>query len=127
MPRPRRRAVCARRLANDPLARQVRIKLAHRQHPDLVGVSDDGQLGIGFVDGQIGLEIFELKPHLAELLGRATKGLAVEAIDLQLQALDAKCGLGTLSSQLLIPFGDGDVPRRNGRFQKGDPGEEISD
>ncbi|WP_192258063.1 hypothetical protein [Mesorhizobium caraganae] len=45
---------------------------------------------------------------------------------LQLQALDAKCGLGALSPKLLIAFGDGDVTGRNGRLQKGDPSEEIS-
>ncbi|MER8811224.1 hypothetical protein [Mesorhizobium australicum] len=65
--------------------------------------------------------------HLAELLGGAAEGLAVEAIDPQLQAMDAKRGLGTLSSQLLIPFGNGDVAGGNGRLQKGDPSEEISD
>ncbi|WP_434725412.1 hypothetical protein [Mesorhizobium sp. RIZ17] len=32
--------------------------------------------------------------------------------------------VGALSSKLLITFGDGDS--RNGRFQKRDPGEEIS-
>lgn len=120
------RAACARGLANDPIARQVRVELAHRQHSDLVGVSDDGQIDIGHAGGEIGLEIFESEPHLAQLLGRAAEGLAVEAIDLQLQALDAKCGLGALSSKLLITFGDGDVTGRNGRLQKGDPGEEIS-
>ncbi|WP_287347233.1 hypothetical protein [Mesorhizobium sp.] len=79
--------------------------------------------------GEIGLVIFEFEQHLAQLLGRAAEGLAVEAIDLQLQlqALDAKCGLGALSSQLLIAFGDGGVTGRNGRLQKRDPGEEISD
>ncbi|WP_292365558.1 hypothetical protein [Mesorhizobium sp.] len=56
----------------------------------------------------------------------AAEGLAVEAIDPQLQALDAKCGLGALSAQLLIAFGDGGVTGRNGRLQKRDPGEEIS-
>ena len=121
------RAACARRLANDPLARQVRVELAHRQHPDLVGVSDNRPLGIGHAGDEIGLDIVEFEQHLAQLLGRPTEGLAVEAIDLQLQALDAKCGLGTLSSQLLIPFGDGGVTGRNARLQKGDPGEEISD
>ncbi|OHV62990.1 hypothetical protein LCM4577_32860 [Mesorhizobium sp. LCM 4577] len=94
--------------------------------PDLVGVGDDGQLGLGRAGGEIGLEIFEFEQHLTQLLGRASEGLAVEAIDPQLQALDAKCGLGALSAQLLIAFGDGDVAGSNGRFQKCDPGEEIS-
>ncbi|WP_352613641.1 hypothetical protein [Mesorhizobium sp. M0239] len=40
--------------------------------------------------------------------------------------MDAKRGLGALSSQLLIPFGDGGVAGGNGRLQKGGPGEEIS-
>ncbi|BCG97378.1 hypothetical protein MesoLj131a_62420 [Mesorhizobium sp. 131-2-1] len=120
------RAACARRLANNALARQVGVELAHRQHPDLVGVSDDGRLDIGHAGSYIGLEIFELEQHLAQLLGRAAEGFAVEAIDLQLQALDAKRGLGALSSQLLIAFGDGGVTGRNGRLQKRDPGEEIS-
>nr|WP_287100163.1 hypothetical protein [Mesorhizobium sp.] len=111
---------------NDPLARQVGVELTHRQHPDLVGVSDDGQLNIGHAGGEIGLDIFELEQHLPQLLGRAAEGVAVEAIDLQLQALDAKCGLGALCSKLLITFGEGDVTGRNRRLQKGDPGEEIS-
>ncbi|MER8734578.1 hypothetical protein NKH28_33245 [Mesorhizobium sp. M1227] len=64
---------------------------------------------------------------MAELLGGAAEGLAVEAIDPQLQAMDAKRGLGALSSQLLITFGNGDVTGTNGRLQGGDPGEEISD
>ncbi|MER9625801.1 hypothetical protein NKI98_31000 [Mesorhizobium sp. M0222] len=63
---------------------------------------------------------------MAQLLGGAAEGFAVEAIDLQLQALDAKRGLGALSSNLLIAFGDRDVTRRNSPFQKRDPGEEIS-
>ncbi|WP_210214812.1 hypothetical protein [Mesorhizobium sp. M1A.F.Ca.ET.072.01.1.1] len=63
---------------------------------------------------------------MAQLLGRASEGLAVEAIDPQLQALNAKCGLRALSAQLLIAFGDGDVTGRNGRLQKRDPGKEIS-
>ncbi|WP_179293685.1 hypothetical protein [Mesorhizobium sp. WSM3882] len=50
----------------------------------------------------------------------------VEAVDPQLQALDAKCGLGALSTQLLVAFGNGDVTGSNGGFQKRDPGEEIS-